>query len=161
MTNFLTSWAIISLFTECMYRTNWHSSNAVYAWFESLPGYWLHSFSWISWVPPASMRPRPLLPKPFQSTILVCHPFIRSGIFQLLQRRADCWTAVSMGPVQPPIQWVPGLNYVRGWSCRGVRLTSHFHQIKNTWIYTSRSPYAFMTWCLVKKRDDFTECLSK
>jgi len=37
-----------------------------------------------------------------------------------------------------------------------VRLTTHLHLVlrsKNAWIYTSTSPYVFMSWCLVKPRD--------
>jgi hypothetical protein len=129
-----------------MYRADWHSSNAVRACFESVPGYW-PQYIFMDFLSPsfrisASMRPRPL-PKPFHFTIRLSS--IRAGIAHLLQRRAAVWTAVCIGP----IQWV---------KLSGGEAD---HRIKNTWIYTSRSPYAFMTWCLIKNKDDFTECLSK
>jgi hypothetical protein len=40
------------------------------------------------------------------------------------------------------------MGFPRGWSGRGVKLTTHSPtstEVKNTWIYTSTSPYAFMT----------------
>jgi hypothetical protein len=44
----------------------------------------------------------------------------------------------ALGPTQPPIQWVPGAK------------------VKNVWGYTSTPQYVFMSWCLVKHRDNFT-----
>jgi len=40
-----------------------------------------------------------------------------------------------------------------------VKLTTHLHLVlrsMNEWSYTSAPQYAFMTWCLVKHRDNFT-----
>jgi hypothetical protein len=37
------------------------------------------------------------------------------------------------------------------YSCRGVKLTTHFHLVSSQewWNYTSTLPYVFMAWCLV------------
>jgi len=40
-----------------------------------------------------------------------------------------------------------------------VKLTTHLHlgpRSKNEWSYTFNPQYAFMVWCLVKRRDNFT-----
>jgi len=37
----------------------------------------------------------------------------------------------------------------RGYSVRGVKLTTHLH-VKNVWSYTSTPQYAFMEWCSFK-----------
>jgi hypothetical protein len=40
-----------------------------------------------------------------------------------------------------------------------VKLTTHLHLVprsKNEWSYTSTPHYAFMAWCLVKHRNNFT-----
>jgi len=40
-----------------------------------------------------------------------------------------------------------------------VKLTTHLHLVprsKNAWSYTSNPQYAFVAWCLVKHRDNFT-----
>jgi hypothetical protein len=37
-----------------------------------------------------------------------------------------------------------------------VKLTITSAEVKNALSYTSTPPYAFMVWCLVKHRDDFT-----
>jgi hypothetical protein len=50
-------------------------------------------------------------------------------------------------------------SFPRGKSGRGVKLTTHLHLVprsKNAWSYTSTPQYAFMAWCLVKHRDNFT-----
>jgi hypothetical protein len=39
-----------------------------------------------------------------------------------------------------------------------MKLTTHLHPVprsKNTWNYTSTSPYAFIAWCFVNHRDNF------
>jgi hypothetical protein len=54
-------------------------------------------------------------------------------------------------PIQPPIQWVPGALPP------GVKMTgreAHHSpptsaEIKNTWIYTSTSPYVLKAQCLI------------
>jgi hypothetical protein len=64
----------------------------------------------------------------------------------------------ALGSTQPPIQWVPG-----GLSL-GIKWPDHESdhsppssvQVKNAWSYTSTPQYAFMAWCLVKHRDNFT-----
>jgi hypothetical protein len=38
----------------------------------------------------------------------------------------------------------------------GVKRTIHLAKFKNTWSYTSTSPYVFMVWYLVKHRYNFT-----
>jgi hypothetical protein len=101
------------------------------------------------------MRPRPLLPVPFQLTIRL------SSIYSRRDSSVATATGYGQDARQPHVQRVPGLNFFRGWSCRRVRLTIHFHRIKNTWIYTSTSPYAFMTLCLIKNKYDFSELRSK
>jgi len=45
-----------------------------------------------------------------------------------------------------------------------VKLTTHLHLVptsKNEWSYTSIPQYAFMAWCLVKHRDNFTFTLDE
>jgi hypothetical protein len=40
---------------------------------------------------------------------------------------------------------------------RSVKLTIHLHLVpRSEWNYTSTPQYAFMAWCLVKHRDNFT-----
>jgi hypothetical protein len=62
------------------------------------------------------------------------------------------------GAHQPPIQWVPGALPLG--VKRPGRETDHSPpssaEVKNEWSYTSTPQYAFMTWCLVKHRDNFT-----
>jgi hypothetical protein len=44
-----------------------------------------------------------------------------------------------------------------------VKLTTHLHLVlrsKNACSYTCTPQYAFMSWCLVKHRDNFTFTLS-
>jgi hypothetical protein len=51
-----------------------------------------------------------------------------------------------LGPIQPPIQWVPGGSFPGlkrpGREAGNSPPTSA--EIKNTWIYTSTLPYVFM-----------------
>jgi hypothetical protein len=70
-------------------------------------------------------------------------------------------TAVSrtvLGPSQPPIQWAPG--YISLEVNRPGREADqsppYSTEAKNAWSYTSISQYAFIAWCLVKHRDNFT-----
>jgi hypothetical protein len=64
----------------------------------------------------------------------------------------------TLGPTQPPIQWVSGALSL------GVKRpgseADHSHrssaEAKNAWSYTSTPHYVFMAWCLVKHRDNFT-----
>jgi hypothetical protein len=56
-----------------------------------------------------------------------------------------------LGPIQPPILWVPRALSLE--VKRPGRETDHSPstsaEVKKTWIYTSTPPYAFMAWCLV------------
>jgi hypothetical protein len=58
----------------------------------------------------------------------------------------------SLGPTQPPIQWVPGALSLG--VKRQEREADHSPpssaEVKNAWSYTSTPPYVFMTWCLIK-----------
>jgi hypothetical protein len=61
---------------------------------------------------------------------------------------------MALGLTQPRTQWVLGL-FPRGWRGRGAKLTTQLHLVprsKNAWIYTTTPQYAFMAWCLVKKK---------
>jgi hypothetical protein len=64
----------------------------------------------------------------------------------------------TLGPTQPPIQWVPGALSLRvkrpGREADHSLLSSA--ESMNAWSYTSTLQYAFMAWCLVKHRDNFT-----
>jgi hypothetical protein len=64
----------------------------------------------------------------------------------------------ALGHTQPPIQWVTGalsLGVKRpGREADHSPLSSD--EVKNAWRYTSTSQYAFMAWCLFKRRDKFT-----
>jgi hypothetical protein len=64
----------------------------------------------------------------------------------------------ALGPTQFPIQWV-----TRSLSLevkRPVREADHSlpssAEVKNAWSCTSTPQYAFIAWCLVKHRDNFT-----
>jgi hypothetical protein len=58
-----------------------------------------------------------------------------------------------LGPTQPPIQWVPGVKLLG-------REANHSPpasvEVTQMWLYTSTPPFAFMTWCFIKHRDNFT-----
>jgi hypothetical protein len=65
---------------------------------------------------------------------------------------------LALGPTQPPIQWVPGALSLEVKQL-GMKLTTHLHIVpktKNEWSYTSTTQYAFIVWCLIKHRDNFT-----
>jgi hypothetical protein len=59
---------------------------------------------------------------------------------------------------QPHIQWVPGTPFL------GVKRPGHeadhsppsSADVKNAWSYTSTPQYVFMSWYLVKHKDNFT-----
>jgi len=66
----------------------------------------------------------------------------------------------ALGPTQPPIQWVPGI-LSRGYSGRGVKLTTHLHLVLRLRMRGAIPPLphmsqCLMAWCLVKHRDNFT-----
>jgi hypothetical protein len=81
----------------------------------------------------------------------------------------DSWRGLGIFPSQPrpELLWAPpsllsnGCQGFLPWGLSGwgVRLTTHLHLVprsKNEWSYTSTSQYAFMAWCLVMHRDNFT-----
>jgi hypothetical protein len=58
----------------------------------------------------------------------------------------------ALGPIQPPIQWVPGtlsLGLKRP-GCEADHLSPSIAEVKNARKYTSTPPYVFMAWCLIK-----------
>jgi hypothetical protein len=59
-----------------------------------------------------------------------------------------------LGPIQPPIQKVPG-NFSLG-TKRPGREAGHSPpsnaEVKNVWSYISTPPYALMVWCEVKRK---------
>jgi hypothetical protein len=63
-----------------------------------------------------------------------------------------------LGAIQPPIQWVPGTFTL------GVKRLGHeadksspsSSEVNNAWSYTSTPQYIFITWRLVRHRDNFT-----
>jgi hypothetical protein len=61
----------------------------------------------------------------------------------------------ALGPIQPPIQLVPGIVSPR--AKRSGREANHSPsssaEVKNAWSYTSAPQYFFMAWCLVKHWD--------
>jgi hypothetical protein len=64
----------------------------------------------------------------------------------------------ALGPNQPPIQWVPwalslGVRRPRREADHSPPSSVEFN---TAWNYTSTPQYVFMTWCLVKHRDNFT-----
>jgi hypothetical protein len=64
----------------------------------------------------------------------------------------------ALGPTQPPIQWVTGALSLG--IKRPGREADHSHppsvEVKNAWSYTSTPRYAFMAWCLINHRGNFT-----
>jgi hypothetical protein len=67
---------------------------------------------------------------------------------------------VSMGIVRHPASYprgtrdfFPGGKAAGAWS---LPLNPPSAEVKNAWSYTSTPQYAFMVWCLVKHRDNFT-----
>jgi hypothetical protein len=63
-----------------------------------------------------------------------------------------------LGPTQPPTQWV--LKAVSLGIKRPAREVDHLPpssaEVTNAWNYTSTPQYAFMAWCFLKQRDNFT-----
>jgi hypothetical protein len=59
----------------------------------------------------------------------------------------------ALGPSQPPIHWLPGVKRQGREADNSPPFSA---EVKNTWSYTSSPPYAFMAWCLVKQRENFT-----
>jgi hypothetical protein len=76
------------------------------------------------------------------------------GIFSL----RHCVRTGSGAHLQTPTQWVP--RALTPWVKRPGREADHSPpssvEVKNVWSYTYTSPYVFMAWCLVKRRNSFT-----
>jgi hypothetical protein len=47
----------------------------------------------------------------------------------------------ALGPVQPPIQWVPGVKWLGREADHSISASA---EVKKTWMYTSTPPYVFM-----------------
>jgi hypothetical protein len=62
-----------------------------------------------------------------------------------------------LGPIQPPIQWVPGAlsPRVKQVGREGDHSLPSSVEVKNAWSYTSTPPYVFMALYLAKKRGNF------
>jgi hypothetical protein len=58
----------------------------------------------------------------------------------------------ALGPIQPPIQWVPGADShgVKRPGREAHHSPPSSAEIKNVWSYTSTPQYTFMAWCSVK-----------
>jgi hypothetical protein len=67
-------------------------------------------------------------------------------------------SGTASGTTQPPIEWVPRVLPL-GVKRPGREADHPPHLVprsKNAWSYTSTPQYAFVAWCLVKHRDNFT-----
>jgi hypothetical protein len=66
-----------------------------------------------------------------------------------------CFTASrpALGPIQPPIKWVPVIKRPEREADHSPPSTA---EVKNEWSCSSTPPYAFVAWCSVKHRDNFT-----
>jgi hypothetical protein len=64
---------------------------------------------------------------------------------------------LALGPTQLPLQWVPGILSAGEKRPRRSADPSprNSAEVKNAWGYTSTIPYIFMSWCLVKHRNNF------
>jgi hypothetical protein len=63
----------------------------------------------------------------------------------------------ALEPTQPPIQWEPGaFPGIKRPGREADHSPPSNAEVKNAWSYTSTPQYVFMTWCLVKHRDNFT-----
>jgi hypothetical protein len=94
--------------------------------------------------------------------------FPRYGVLRFASRQglgiffSTAASRTALGPTQPPIQWAPGALSLG--VKRPGREADHSPpssaEVKNAWSYTSIPHYVFMSWCLVKHRDNFTFTLS-
>jgi hypothetical protein len=64
----------------------------------------------------------------------------------------------ALGPIQPPIQRVPGALSlgVKPLDLEADHSSPSSAELKNAWSYISTPQYAFMTWCSVKAQGRFT-----
>jgi hypothetical protein len=64
---------------------------------------------------------------------------------------------LALGPTRAHIWWLPeALSLGVKQKCRSCPFSSSCAEVKNKWNYTSAPPYAFISWCLIKYKDDFT-----
>jgi hypothetical protein len=66
---------------------------------------------------------------------------------------------MALGPTQPPIQWVSGALSLRvkQLGCEADHSPPSSAEVKECMeLYLHFPQYAFMAWCLVKHRDNFT-----
>jgi hypothetical protein len=89
----------------------------------------------------------------------------RESLWQIWERRIlqysrRIWSTheTALRSTQPPIQWVLGaLSLGLKRPGREADYSSHLvPRSKNVWSYTSTPQYAFIAWCLVKHRGNFT-----
>jgi len=63
-------------------------------------------------------------------------------------------SGLALGPIQPPIQEVPGALSpgVKQLEPEAEHSPPSSAKIKNEWSYTSTPPYVFMVWWFIKQR---------
>jgi hypothetical protein len=113
----------------------------------------------------------PLLDPRIPISILFSNSGIRAGrtvgVLVLDSRRGlgiflfTTMTITSLGPTQPPIQWVPGALSLGGGGLKQLgREADHSPpssaEVKNSWSYTSTPQYVFMALYFVKHSGKFT-----
>jgi len=63
-----------------------------------------------------------------------------------------------VAPTQPPTPWLPGTLSLG--AKQPAREADHspksIAEVKNAWIYIAVSPNVFMSWCLIKHRENLT-----
>jgi hypothetical protein len=62
----------------------------------------------------------------------------------------------ALGPIQPPVQWVPAVKRPRREADHSFPSSA---EVKNACSLTHLLKYVLMAWCLVKHRRDFTSSL--
>jgi len=64
----------------------------------------------------------------------------------------------ALRPTQPPVKWVLGALslVVKRPRCEADHSPPSSVEVKNAWSYTLTPIYAFMAWCIVKHRNNFT-----
>jgi hypothetical protein len=58
----------------------------------------------------------------------------------------------AVGPTEPSIKWTGEWS---GRGCQSDHSPPSSVEVNNAWSYTSTPPYVFMTWCLVKHKNNF------